>query len=188
MKAVMLSTLLIVALGPDGFAVQDNTKSSRALQVFELPTDTILNTVAFQPDSPLEFVRVARYGVVNSGGGFSYWRFRNRSKVAIRAYTVAVLDSAGTGSSWEWTAKSPNDYIVPDQVYPEDDNSLEIAPMTKELRLKKEAYPVDTARPGSTRNVFTGVASAFKRLGFKTVARREPTRPLMRHDLNGIRS
>jgi GNAT superfamily N-acetyltransferase len=51
-----------------------------------------------------------------------------------------------------------------------------------------EAYPVDTARPGSTRNVFTGVASAFKRLGFKTVARREPTRPLMRHDLKGIRS
>jgi GNAT superfamily N-acetyltransferase len=51
-----------------------------------------------------------------------------------------------------------------------------------------EAYPVDTARPGSTRNVFTGVASAFKRLGFKTVACREPTRPLMRHDLKGIRS
>jgi hypothetical protein len=51
-----------------------------------------------------------------------------------------------------------------------------------------EAYPVDTTRAGSTRNVFTGVASVFKRLGFKTVARREPTRPLMRHDLKGIRS
>ncbi len=51
-----------------------------------------------------------------------------------------------------------------------------------------EAYPVDTTRPGSTQNVFTGMASAFKRLGFKTVARREPTRPLMRHDLKGIRS
>jgi GNAT superfamily N-acetyltransferase len=49
-----------------------------------------------------------------------------------------------------------------------------------------EAYPVDTARPGSTSNVFTGTASVFKRLGFKTVARREPTRPIMRHDLKGI--
>jgi GNAT superfamily N-acetyltransferase len=49
-----------------------------------------------------------------------------------------------------------------------------------------EAYPVDTARPGSTTNIFTGTASAFGRLGFKTVARREPTRPVMRHDLSGI--
>jgi GNAT superfamily N-acetyltransferase len=50
-----------------------------------------------------------------------------------------------------------------------------------------EAYPVDTARPGSTRNVFTGTAGAFKRLGFRVVARREPTRPVMRYDLKRIR-
>jgi GNAT superfamily N-acetyltransferase len=49
-----------------------------------------------------------------------------------------------------------------------------------------EAYPVDTARPGSTSNVFTGTASAFKRLGFKTVARRTARRPVMRHDLKVI--
>jgi GNAT superfamily N-acetyltransferase len=49
-----------------------------------------------------------------------------------------------------------------------------------------EAYPVDTTRPGSTSNVFTGTASTFRRLGFRTVARREPTRPIMRHDLRGI--
>ena len=49
-----------------------------------------------------------------------------------------------------------------------------------------EAYPIDTARPGSTSNVFMGTASAFKRLGFKTVARREPSRPVMRHDLKRI--
>jgi len=49
-----------------------------------------------------------------------------------------------------------------------------------------EAYPVDTAQPGSTSNVFTGTASTFKRLGFKTVARRKPSRPIMRHDLKGI--
>jgi GNAT superfamily N-acetyltransferase len=49
-----------------------------------------------------------------------------------------------------------------------------------------EAYPVDTARPESTSNVFTGTASTFKRAGFKTVARRLPSRPIMRHDLKGI--
>jgi GNAT superfamily N-acetyltransferase len=49
-----------------------------------------------------------------------------------------------------------------------------------------EAYPVDTMRPGSTSNVFTGVASTFRRLGFRAVAHRQPSRPIMRHDLKGI--
>jgi GNAT superfamily N-acetyltransferase len=49
-----------------------------------------------------------------------------------------------------------------------------------------EAYPIDTAQPGSTSNVFSGTASAFVRLGFKTVARRQPSRPIMRHNLKGI--
>jgi GNAT superfamily N-acetyltransferase len=49
-----------------------------------------------------------------------------------------------------------------------------------------EAYPVDTARPERTSNVFTGTTSAFTRAGFKTVARRMPSRPIMRHDLQGI--
>src|SRR5215472_2689374 len=38
-----------------------------------------------------------------------------------------------------------------------------------------EAYPVDTMRPGSTPNVFTGVASTFRRLGFRTIVRRQPS-------------
>lgn len=46
-----------------------------------------------------------------------------------------------------------------------------------------EAYPVDAAAPKSTTNVFTGSAAMFARAGFKTVARRVPSRPIMRHDL-----
>ena len=49
-----------------------------------------------------------------------------------------------------------------------------------------EAYPVDTSSPGSSSNVFTGTARAFERAGFKTVARRTPSRPVMRHDLKTI--
>jgi GNAT superfamily N-acetyltransferase len=45
-----------------------------------------------------------------------------------------------------------------------------------------EAYPIDTRRPRSTSNLFTGVASTFARAGFKTVARRAPHRPIMRYD------
>jgi GNAT superfamily N-acetyltransferase len=62
--------------------------------------------------------------------------------------------------------------------------ALKMAKRAKALVL--EAYPVDTTQPGSTSNVFTGTASAFRRLGFKTVTRRQPSRPIMRHDLKGI--
>ena len=49
-----------------------------------------------------------------------------------------------------------------------------------------EAYPVDTAQPGATRNVFTGVASAFVQAGFTEVERRAAGRPILRHDLDGV--
>lgn len=47
-----------------------------------------------------------------------------------------------------------------------------------------EAYPVDKDLTPSASG--TGMASTFARAGFKTVARRVPPRPIMRHDLKGI--
>jgi GNAT superfamily N-acetyltransferase len=44
-----------------------------------------------------------------------------------------------------------------------------------------EAYPLDADLSPSTS--FTGYVSTFLRAGFKTVARRVPPRPIMRHDL-----
>jgi len=49
-----------------------------------------------------------------------------------------------------------------------------------------EAYPVDTAVPGHTRNLFPGTASAFARHGFRVLTRRKPDRPVMRRDLSGL--
>jgi len=49
-----------------------------------------------------------------------------------------------------------------------------------------EAYPIDTAAPGSTANTFTGTAGAFRRAGFVTVASRPHGRLIMRHDLRSI--
>jgi GNAT superfamily N-acetyltransferase len=46
-----------------------------------------------------------------------------------------------------------------------------------------EAYPVDTAVPGHTGNLFPGVASVFARHGFEVILRRKPDRPLMRRQL-----
>ena len=46
-----------------------------------------------------------------------------------------------------------------------------------------EAYPVDIAVPGHTRNLFGGIASTFARHGFGVVARHKPDRPVMRRPL-----
>lgn len=46
-----------------------------------------------------------------------------------------------------------------------------------------EAYPVDTAVPGHTGNLFPGVASAFARHGFRVILRSKPDRPVMRRQL-----
>jgi GNAT superfamily N-acetyltransferase len=43
-----------------------------------------------------------------------------------------------------------------------------------------EGYPVETATRQADPFVWTGLASAFRRAGFREVARRSPTRPIMR--------
>jgi GNAT superfamily N-acetyltransferase len=47
-----------------------------------------------------------------------------------------------------------------------------------------EAYPFDAAVSPSASG--SGYASTFARAGFKTVARRTPARPIMRHDLKAV--
>jgi GNAT superfamily N-acetyltransferase len=46
-----------------------------------------------------------------------------------------------------------------------------------------EAYPIDTAVPGSTRNLFPGTVAAFARAGFDEVARHGKDRAIMRRYL-----
>lgn len=47
-----------------------------------------------------------------------------------------------------------------------------------------EAYPIDNETPGASSNAFTGIASAFRRAGFREVARRSAARPVMRRALS----
>src|SRR5438034_5258268 len=60
--------------------------------------------------------------------------------------------------------------------------ALKIARRAKAPAL--EAYPLDADKTPSASG--TGYASTFARAGFKTVARRTPPRPMMRHDLKAI--
>jgi GNAT superfamily N-acetyltransferase len=46
-----------------------------------------------------------------------------------------------------------------------------------------EAYPLDRSLTPSAAS--TGTSSTFERLGFKTLARRSPPRPIMRYELKG---
>ncbi len=47
-----------------------------------------------------------------------------------------------------------------------------------------ESYPVDPQRKVSSGEIFTGMASVFKKAGFVEVARRSPGRPIMRFFIN----
>jgi GNAT superfamily N-acetyltransferase len=50
-----------------------------------------------------------------------------------------------------------------------------------------EAYPVDTAVPSHTRNLFPGAASTFAAHGFQVMVVRKPDRPVMRRQLAATR-
>jgi GNAT superfamily N-acetyltransferase len=61
--------------------------------------------------------------------------------------------------------------------------ALKVAKRVKAPAL--EAYPFDAALSPSASS--TGYATTFSRAGFKIVARRDPPRPIMRHDLKRAR-
>ncbi|MGH7543122.1 MAG: GNAT family N-acetyltransferase [Gemmatimonadota bacterium] len=48
-----------------------------------------------------------------------------------------------------------------------------------------EGYPVEPAGEQADVFVYTGLASAFRRAGFREAARRSPTRPVMRYEIEG---
>jgi hypothetical protein len=47
-----------------------------------------------------------------------------------------------------------------------------------------EAYPIDSKATLGDAFIYTGAASTFRALGFEEVARRSPTRPIMRLGLD----
>ena len=49
-----------------------------------------------------------------------------------------------------------------------------------------EGYPVDPNQEQADAFVYTGLASAFRKAGFKEVLRRSPTRPMMRRVIRQV--
>jgi GNAT superfamily N-acetyltransferase len=50
-----------------------------------------------------------------------------------------------------------------------------------------ESYPIDPAKPQADAFVWTGIASAYERVGFREIERRSPTRPIMRRNVTARR-
>ena len=50
-----------------------------------------------------------------------------------------------------------------------------------------EGYPVDPEAPQADAFVWTGIASAYERAGFREIERRSPTRPIMRRKVTSPR-
>lgn len=51
-----------------------------------------------------------------------------------------------------------------------------------------EGYPIEAEKKQADAFVWTGVASSFRKAGFKEVARRSETRPIMRYAIKGSRN
>ncbi len=110
---------------------------------FRVPRENILPVIAYQPDSPIEFLKVETLAGVESSGWQQY-RFRNRSSKPIKAYKIATMFTAGTGSSIGFEASSPQGYFLPGETYPKDNalesepTQVEIVPLTEALRKEKK--------------------------------------------------
>jgi hypothetical protein len=101
---------------------------------FVEPADIILTVVAYQPDSPLEFVQALPIHEVDSGVA-QVFQVRNRSRKPIRSFIVASVTSVGGGSMWGTKKRPVLTLLKPGDVYPSAiEGSIEIIPLTQELR------------------------------------------------------
>lgn len=116
-----------------GIAMQD--KPAQKSKCAATPTEQVLVAIAAQPESPLVFEDVKFLSCIGRHGVESY-RVRNRGKKPIRKLTVAAWTSRATGNLWGWVGKTPEEFIMPDQLVPMNENEIEIIPLTNELREK----------------------------------------------------
>jgi hypothetical protein len=110
-------------------------------QFYPIPRENCVPVIAYQPESPIEFIKAEPMGGVE-GGGFSHYEIRNRSSKPIRFFKVATINSAGTGSSFEMGFTLENHLFMPGEKNPWDKeissepSRFEIIPLTDDVRKK----------------------------------------------------
>ena len=116
-----------------GSATQEKQRQKRRCTI--VPSDQAVLAVAVQRDSPLAFEDVALLSCFADRGGNSY-RLRNRGAKSIRRFTVAALNSNGSGNKFGWGAATPEEVVMPGQLVPIKEEDVELVPLTKEVREK----------------------------------------------------
>lgn len=126
--------------------IQPTTQRSLAveekLRFFLCPRENILPVIAFQPDSPIEFLKAEYYYGLTSSG-FDRYKIRNRSAKTIKSFKIATVTSAGTGSSEYYKADWGAGRMLPGEEAPRERNAsypsqMEIVPFTEQLRESKK--------------------------------------------------
>jgi hypothetical protein len=129
----LINFCIALAVLHAGFTLQD--KQPQKSKCTAAPPEQILVTVAAQPESPLVFEDVKFLSCIGRHGAESY-RLRNRGKKPIRKLTVAAWTSHATGNLWGWVGRTPEEFVMPEQLVPMDENGVEIIPLTNVLREK----------------------------------------------------
>ena len=106
--------------------------------MFVVPREVSFPLIAYQPGCPIEFVKVANFGMVDAGGGTSAYLLLNRGALPIRSYTIATVSGIGTGQEWTIVDKGPDQWIRPGRTFGADTVSAELVPFTEELRRAKK--------------------------------------------------
>jgi len=119
-----------------GIGAQEVPKRAKK-RVVALPSDFVLTTTADQPDCPLEFTKSMLVLSLDGDPG-EVAQIRNRSSKPIRSYTIAMLNTAGTGNIVERRGRGPDELLMPSQTSPRlgEGEEVEIVFLTDELRDK----------------------------------------------------
>lgn len=127
-----VASILCLMFGSLSFVVngQQDVRQEKESYVVA-PSEQILVTIASQPDCPLQLEK-AKYPVPTEGGaGIPSYHVRNRGTKPIRSFTVGT-----PSSTWGWSEKVNGKLLMPGERLPDEGESAEIVPLTKELRNK----------------------------------------------------
>jgi len=133
---LLLLCVVIVCVGQiRGFAQSETSVSARFVNI---PRQIGFPVIAFQPDCPLQFEKITLLKGVDKGSEIRF-QLRNRGVKPIQRATFAVWNSAGGGSTGDWSGKTTSQLVMPGQLVPlSEEREKEIIPLTKELREKMQ--------------------------------------------------
>ena len=105
-----------------------------------VPNETILLSIASQPNCPLKIEDGKLLISLEDGHLLYEFRLRNRGSKPIHYFTVSACGPGGgpgtLGLAPPWDGRITDELLMPGQVVSEEDDDIEIVPLTDALREK----------------------------------------------------